>query len=490
METGHDPAEWGTQFDPIGYRVGARYAHPQRLEVHTATQYKLVFVPFTGVDHHKKSVTFAAGLIAKEDVDSYTWLLEHFKKAMGKVPACTVTDQDPAMRVAISRVFDTTRHRYCIWHIMTKVCEKVGPTLARNEDFLRSLNSVVWNETQTISEFEAAWQTVMEKHELVDHRWFTHLFEIREYWIPAFFNDMFMGGLMKTTSRSESENNVFNSCTSPHLSLTDFFIKFEKAIDKQRHTQTRLNADCEDKFPELKTTLLLERQAATTYTIAVFYDVQKEILEACFSSQIINKTVEGNTIRLEIEDTNKMVYSVEYNSATQTTHCTCNMFNRIRLQCRHVLLAFKDARLERIPVQYITPRWTRITCWPYVQLYANPELGEPTEVVSGDTRMGTVFDEFFKCVGNAYGNTDRITELAQMLKEYREKTTESMPQMETRARKSGMIRSFCGSTSSPNILVHPPAIAKNKGSGKRLKSAKEIASDVAGKNCVPFSPTA
>ncbi|XP_019156899.1 PREDICTED: protein FAR1-RELATED SEQUENCE 5-like [Ipomoea nil] len=28
------------------------------------TQYKLVFVPFTGVDHHKKSVTFAAGLIA------------------------------------------------------------------------------------------------------------------------------------------------------------------------------------------------------------------------------------------------------------------------------------------------------------------------------------------------------------------------------------------------------------------------------------------
>ncbi|XP_019172811.1 PREDICTED: protein FAR1-RELATED SEQUENCE 5-like [Ipomoea nil] len=293
---------------------------------YSTNRYKLVFVPFTGMDHHKKSVTFAVRLIAKEDLDSYTWLLEHFKTAMGRVPTCTVTDQDPAMRVAISRVFDTTRHRYCMWHIMTKV--GIG------EQRLQQLHF-------------------------------------------------------------------------PTSSLTDFFIKFEKAINKQRHTQTRLNADCEDKFPELKTTLLLERQAATTYTIAMFYDVQKEILEACFSSQIINKTVEGNTVRLEIEDTNKMMHSVEYNSSTRATHCTCNMFNRIGLQCRHLLLAFKDARLERIPGQYITPRWTRTTCWPYAQLYANPEQGGPTEVLSGGTRMGTVFDEFFKCVGNAYGNTDR-----------------------------------------------------------------------------------
>ncbi|XP_031106331.1 protein FAR1-RELATED SEQUENCE 5-like [Ipomoea triloba] len=54
--------------------------------------YNLVFVPFTCMDNHKKSVMFAAGLIAKEDIDSYVWLLDNFKRAMGHEPTYVVTD--------------------------------------------------------------------------------------------------------------------------------------------------------------------------------------------------------------------------------------------------------------------------------------------------------------------------------------------------------------------------------------------------------------
>ncbi|XP_019181678.1 PREDICTED: protein FAR1-RELATED SEQUENCE 5-like [Ipomoea nil] len=316
------------------------------------------------------------------------------------------------MKAAIARVFDTTRRRYCMWHIMTKVCEKVGPTLAKSDGFLTSLNNVVWNELQTIEEFETVWQTVMEDYNLCEHKWFNHLFEIRAQWIPILFNGMFIGGLLRTTSRSESENSVFSKCTSPHLSLSEFFTKFEKAIYKQRHYQLQLNAECEGKFPELKTPLLLERQAATTYTVKVFYDVQKEIVDACFSSQVVKKTNEGCTLKFDIEDTNKSTYSVEYNSTNRTVQCTCKMFHRIGLQCKHVFLAFKAANLERIPIQYILPRWSRNTCWPHMQIYANTDQHGSTEHVDGATRMGTVFDEFFKCVGYAYGNNDKITEKA------------------------------------------------------------------------------
>ncbi|XP_019161008.1 PREDICTED: protein FAR1-RELATED SEQUENCE 5-like [Ipomoea nil] len=45
-------------------------------------RYKLVFVPFTGVDNHKRFVTFGAGLIDREDVESYRWILQKFKDAM------------------------------------------------------------------------------------------------------------------------------------------------------------------------------------------------------------------------------------------------------------------------------------------------------------------------------------------------------------------------------------------------------------------------
>ncbi|XP_074265991.1 uncharacterized protein LOC141588448 [Silene latifolia] len=47
-------------------------------------EYRMVFCPFTGVDNHKKCVTFAAGLIMRENEESFTWLFDNFMKAMEK----------------------------------------------------------------------------------------------------------------------------------------------------------------------------------------------------------------------------------------------------------------------------------------------------------------------------------------------------------------------------------------------------------------------
>ncbi|GKB55464.1 FAR1 DNA binding domain, zinc finger, SWIM-type, MULE transposase domain containing protein [Tanacetum coccineum] len=43
-------------------------------------RYRMVFVPFTGIDNHSRSVTFGAGLLSDEIVRSYKWLLQSFKK--------------------------------------------------------------------------------------------------------------------------------------------------------------------------------------------------------------------------------------------------------------------------------------------------------------------------------------------------------------------------------------------------------------------------
>ncbi|CAH9104821.1 unnamed protein product [Cuscuta europaea] len=83
------------------------------------------FVPFTGVENHKKCITFGAGLLLKEDVESYIWVFRSFISAMTKEPTCIITDQDPAMRVAFEQIFKTARHRYCMWHIMSKVTSKI-----------------------------------------------------------------------------------------------------------------------------------------------------------------------------------------------------------------------------------------------------------------------------------------------------------------------------------------------------------------------------
>ncbi|KAL4561404.1 hypothetical protein LXL04_033570 [Taraxacum kok-saghyz] len=46
-------------------------------------KYMMVFFPFTGIDNHKKYVTFAAGLLCSETKEAYQWLLTCFKNTFG-----------------------------------------------------------------------------------------------------------------------------------------------------------------------------------------------------------------------------------------------------------------------------------------------------------------------------------------------------------------------------------------------------------------------
>ncbi|GKE40644.1 FAR1 DNA binding domain, zinc finger, SWIM-type, MULE transposase domain containing protein, partial [Tanacetum coccineum] len=91
-----------------------------------SNKYQMVFVPFTGINHHNRCITFASGLLADETAGAYIWLLKQFKEAFGKDPEVVVTDQDPSMKIAIAECFPDTRHRLCMWHIMMKLGTKVS----------------------------------------------------------------------------------------------------------------------------------------------------------------------------------------------------------------------------------------------------------------------------------------------------------------------------------------------------------------------------
>lgn len=134
--------------------------------------YKLVFFSFTGVDNYKHCVSFVTGLLMKEDVELYIWLLEHFKEAMDHSPSCIVTNQDPTMKIMVARVLYDARRQFCMWHIMTKVGEKLGTELANDEVFQRKLNALVWNESLTIEAFELGWQNRMLEYGLSVHSLF------------------------------------------------------------------------------------------------------------------------------------------------------------------------------------------------------------------------------------------------------------------------------------------------------------------------------
>ncbi|XP_076926040.1 protein FAR1-RELATED SEQUENCE 5-like [Bidens hawaiensis] len=171
----------------------------------------MIFVPFTGVDCHKKCVTFGAGLISNEIIDSYIWLLEVFIKAHGKQPQLVLTDQDPAMKQAVSAVLTDSHHRLCMWHVTDKIPSKLKGEMERNTKIKSRVHKLVWNVFIKPETFEHKWHEMINDYDLSGNKWLTDMYAIRHQWVPAYFRELPMCCLMKTTSRCESINSQFKS---------------------------------------------------------------------------------------------------------------------------------------------------------------------------------------------------------------------------------------------------------------------------------------
>ncbi|XP_074300854.1 protein FAR1-RELATED SEQUENCE 5-like [Silene latifolia] len=134
---------------------------------YSTNKYCMVFTPFTGVDHHKRSVTFAAALLFHEDEDSFKWVFEKFLDAMGqREPHCIITDQCAGIKTGMRAIFKHARRRFCMWHIMQKLTDKVGPAISNETDFVSRLNAIIWDAELELSEFEEKWSQLVNEHNL------------------------------------------------------------------------------------------------------------------------------------------------------------------------------------------------------------------------------------------------------------------------------------------------------------------------------------
>ncbi|XP_074297398.1 protein FAR-RED IMPAIRED RESPONSE 1-like [Silene latifolia] len=204
----------------------------------------------------------------------------------GKEPHCFFTDQCPAMKIAVPAAFMTAAHRYCIWHIMKKLPEKVGTTLTKETDFVTRLNSVVWDSELEPSDFEERWCSLISEFQLEDNSWLQYLFSKRQRWIPAYYRDIPLGCLLRTTQRSESANSFFKRFENPHGTLVEFWMRFQSDMDQQRYTQKSLDRDSDHSLPQTKTLLSLEVHASTVYTHALFYEFQQQCVDSLNSCSL------------------------------------------------------------------------------------------------------------------------------------------------------------------------------------------------------------
>ncbi|KAH9699106.1 protein FAR1-RELATED SEQUENCE [Citrus sinensis] len=150
-------------------------------------KYDMPFAPFVGVNHHGHSILFGCGLISHEDIETFTWLFRTWLSCMSNsAPIGIITDQDMAMKVAIQNVFPNTRHRWCLWHIMKKIPEKLGGH-KEYRDISNVLHCAVYD-SQSAAKFEETWHHMIVEYDLGDNEWLRGLYDERHHWFVEQYN--------------------------------------------------------------------------------------------------------------------------------------------------------------------------------------------------------------------------------------------------------------------------------------------------------------
>ncbi|XP_074271740.1 protein FAR-RED IMPAIRED RESPONSE 1-like [Silene latifolia] len=383
-----------------------------------------------------------------------------------KEPQCILTDQDPAIKLGVRSVFKQARHRYCMWHIMKNLTDKVESQICKETDFVERICGVVWDTDLEPIEFEEKWTQVINDFELNDNTWLTYMYGKRHKLIPAYFRDLPLGCLLKTTQRSESQNSYFKRFESIDGTLVEFWLRFQSAMEQQRYNHRFLDAASDSTLPQVFSKTMIEKHASKIYTHTVFYEFQEQVQMAPCSCAVRGFSEQGNMHIINVED------AYRKHRIFQETTCTCKMFERKGILCKHIIWIISGKGLQSIPEQYIETRWTK-------KSYRKPLYGldgkllqdyDPTDLRK--LELSRVWPEFYATISVLNSMPEnQIKELSLMLLQFREKinpTKESLT-------KDQELEMLLGCSAKSNITVLPPKIAKNKGSGMRMKSNKDKA---------------
>ncbi|XP_020242964.1 protein FAR1-RELATED SEQUENCE 5-like [Asparagus officinalis] len=324
---------------------------------HNTNQYGLVFVPFVGINHHWQSVFLGCGLIPNEEAKSFVWLFNKWIEAMGHPPSGMITDQCLGICKAIETVFPEIRHRFCIWHILDKVSEKLGKW-AYNMEFMKSFKDNIWD-SETATSFEENWVSILKKNGLETHDWLKDIYEIREKWAPVYHKQYFWAG-MSSSQRSEGMNALLKKHISRKNSLHDFVTIFQRVLARQREGELKEDHCTVEKKPKLKTLWSMEKQMAQIYTKKIFYIFQDELQPSLmYNIELVKENERESTFQLNFCGHDEKLRHIIYCKTTKMVRCSCLMFEFKGIPCRHILAYLKITNHSELPEQYILKRWCR-----------------------------------------------------------------------------------------------------------------------------------
>ncbi|KAK9690078.1 hypothetical protein RND81_09G103400 [Saponaria officinalis] len=209
----------------------------------------------------------------------------------------------------------------------------------------------------------------------------------------------------------------------------------------------------------------IENHGARVYTHVLFEDFQQEVISSTRGLSV-RAFSESNGVEISTVKDGLVgkLFDVQFNIATLQVCCTCLKFERCGMICRHIIRILSSNGLNSIPDCYVLRRWCKDA--------VGRTMDHVDVIDARKVQLTRLWSEVYETVGllkaRDKGDIESLCTLIRDFRETLDPTTEELT-------KEHEIQQLLGFNTVEEIKIFPPKQAKNKGSGKRMLSAKAVA---------------
>ncbi|XP_042950353.1 protein FAR-RED IMPAIRED RESPONSE 1-like [Carya illinoinensis] len=301
----------------------------------------------------------------------------------GESPKAIITDQDRVMKNAISLVFPNSLHRFCLWHILKKIPEKLGSHGAYKTGLKSQLLNCVYD-SHTIEEFEVSWEVFIMEYNLQENAWLKSLYDEYTYWAPVFMKKFDNALRKKIENESAADFHSFN-VTIPLVSPSP-----------------------------------LEKIFQDIYTCNKFREVQKEVIGMLATLPTLHRK-DGVIATYHVEDEvnvdgfiKDVTHTVYINEAECEVKCSCALYEMRGILCRHVLGIMRVNKVCSIPNKYILDRWRKDRKRTYTLIQSSYDVVDQRPEV---LRYSRIIKKCYEVATNAASCDDHTEDMLRKLEE-------------------------------------------------------------------------
>ncbi|XP_074340775.1 protein FAR1-RELATED SEQUENCE 6-like [Apium graveolens] len=246
-------------------------------------------------------------------------------------------------------------------------------------------------------------------------------------------------------------------------------------MDKQRLKNAE-DDKRSDQIPFTDTSMSIEVDAFKLYTLELYYLVREEIKAACYHTSMPDITRDNEHRYFKVKDDllHDKIFEVSVRLSDNYVQCNCKFFFQRGYLCKHAFAALHQCGVKQIPREFVKPRWTKNALKRHSFLGSSQVDALFEKRDKKKLKRTRAWFEFHNCMNHAEEDEEKLDSVITGLQTIASSITKDSDNNMDQG-NAERVDKFIGPIPDTEISVQIPHVSRNKGSGSRIKSSREIA---------------